>query len=255
MKINLSHNNQNYTTDLSQPIDISLGFSLAYGQGANCFYAPPFEAIPVRDGDWEGLVTSGSPVNFMNVRLNPHGNGTHTECVGHIAPTIFSVNDALRESHFIAKLVSVYPALQDDGDRVITLAQMTEFVLKNEIKALIIRTLPNDATKRSRQYSNTNPPYIAADALAYLADCGVEHLLLDLPSVDRESDGGKVAGHKAFWQYPNNTRHNATITELIFVENEIKDDLYLLNLQIAPFPIDAAPSKPVLFVLETSNSE
>jgi arylformamidase len=249
MLISFTHNKQIYSADLSQPMDISLGFSMEYGSGANCFYAPPFEAVAVRDGDWEGLVTSGSPVNFLNVRLNPHGNGTHTECVGHISPTIFSINEALRQAHFIAKLVSVYPTLQDDADRVITLAQMMDLVEPNETKALIIRTLPNDMSKRSRQYSNTNPPYIAAEALSYLADCGVEHLLLDLPSVDRESDGGKVAAHKAFWQYPDDIRHNATITELIFVENTIKDGFYLLNLQIAPFPIDATPSKPVLYEL------
>jgi arylformamidase len=249
MLISLTHNKQIYSADLRQPMDISLGFSMEYGSGANCFYAPPFEAVAVRDGDWEGLVTSGSPVNFLNVRLNPHGNGTHTECVGHISPTIFSINEALRQAHFISKLVSVYPALQDDADRVITLAQMMDLVQPNETKALIIRTLPNDTSKRSRQYSNTNPPYIAAEALSYLADCGVEHLLLDLPSVDRESDGGKVAAHKAFWRYPDDIRHNATITELIFVENPIKDGFYLLNLQIAPFPIDATPSKPVLYEL------
>ena len=253
MKISLSYQNKNYTADLDCPIDISLGFPTEYGTGANCFYAPPFEVQAVRDGDWEGLVTSGSPVNFLNVRLNPHGNGTHTECVGNISPTIYSVNTALRHAHFIAKLVSVYPTAQPNGDRVITLAQMQDIVAKGEVKALIIRTLPNDDTKFSRQYSNTNPPYIAAEALAYLANCDVEHLLLDLPSVDRESDGGAVAGHKAFWQYPHNTRHFATITELIFVPNHVTDDFYFLNLQIAPFPIDATPSKPVLYVLSVKD--
>ena len=252
MQINFKHNHRNYTADLSCPLDISVGFSKEITDSVNCFYAPPFEAVAVRDGDWEGLVTSGSPVNFLNVRLNPHGNGTHTECVGHIAPTIFSVNDALREAHFVAKLVSVY-ATKTNEDRIVTLAQMQQLVSESETKALILRTLPNDDSKKTRHYSNTNPPYIAADALAYLADCGIEHLLLDLPSVDRESDGGKVAGHKAFWRYPDNIRHNATITELIFVKNEIKDGLYLLNLQIAPFPIDATPSKPTLFEIKISD--
>ena len=38
-----------------------------------------------------------------------------------------------------------------------------------------------------------------------------------------------------------------TITEMIYVPNEISDGLYVLNLQIAPFENDASPSKPVLY--------
>jgi hypothetical protein len=36
---------------------------------------------------------------------------------------------------------------------------------------------------------------------------------------------------------------------MIFVPNEIKDGLYLLNLQIPSMNLDAAPSKPVLYQL------
>ena len=77
-----------------------------------------------------------------------------------------------------------------------------------------------------------------------------EHLLIDLPSVDREEDGGKLLAHKAFWQYPDNVRKNCTISELIFAENGIKDGIYLLNIQIASFEIDVSPSKPVLYELK-----
>jgi hypothetical protein len=78
---------------------------------------------------------------------------------------------------------------------------------------------------------------------------GVQHLLIDLPSVDREEDGGQMLAHKAFWQYPDNPRKEATITEMVFVPNEVPDDLYLLNIQIASLETDASPSKPLLFKL------
>ncbi|MBK9767712.1 MAG: hypothetical protein IPP63_12210 [Chloracidobacterium sp.] len=42
------------------------------------------------------------------------------------------------------------------------------------------------------------------------------------------------------------TRIYSTITELIYVPNEVSDGVYLLNLQIAPFATDAAPSRPML---------
>ncbi|MCB0558058.1 MAG: cyclase family protein, partial [Phaeodactylibacter sp.] len=72
----------------------------------------------------------------------------------------------------------------------------------------------------------------------------------DLPSVDREEDGGKLLAHRAFWSYPETPRTDCTITELIFVNNSIQDGLYLLNIMIASFEIDASPGKPVLYKLE-----
>jgi hypothetical protein len=75
----------------------------------------------------------------------------------------------------------------------------------------------------------------------------VEHLLIDMPSIDREMDEGKLLAHHAFWQYPENTQFHKTITEFIYVNNEIIDGTYLLNLQIASFENDASPSKPVLY--------
>nr|MDQ3322374.1 hypothetical protein [Acidobacteriota bacterium] len=40
---------------------------------------------------------------------------------------------------------------------------------------------------------------------------------------------------------------NDTITEMIFAPDSISDGAYLVNLQIAPFIADAAPSRPILF--------
>ena len=80
-----------------------------------------------------------------------------------------------------------------------------------------------------------------------LREMGVKHLLIDLPSVDKEKDNGKLLAHKAFWNFPENPRFEATITELVFVPNDVQDGSYLLNLMIAPFHNDATPSKPVLY--------
>ena len=79
---------------------------------------------------------------------------------------------------------------------------------------------------------------------------GIKHLLIDLPSVDRERDQGKLLSHNAFWDTEGKMRLDATITELIFVPNKIDDGTYFLNIQIAPFENDASPSKPVLYEIE-----
>ena len=72
-------------------------------------------------------------------------------------------------------------------------------------------------------------------------------MLIDLPSVDKENDGGKLLAHNAFWNTAGSVRMDATITEFIFVPNSVEDGEYLLNLMIAPFENDATPSKPILY--------
>lgn len=249
MQITFTRQNKTFRANLSQPIDLSI--SLKEGlENVNCFHAPPVEYWPVVAGSFIGSTKQGGPVNFFNVKFNPHGNGTHTECVGHIAKERYVLRDCLSESHFWAKLVSVFPQKTDDGDRVIFRRQLEEVFSKNEAEALIIRTLPNDDLKLRTNYSGANPPYLHHEAARYLVECGVQHLLLDLPSVDREEDGGLLLAHKAFWQYPEAVREHCTITELIYVPNEVKDGFYLLNLQTASFDLDASPSRPVLFAAE-----
>lgn len=251
LQATISYLDRSYSVHLDRPLDLSIPLRDGPGQ-VNCFYAPPFETEPVVMGSFIGSTEQGGPVNFRNVRLNPHGNGTHTECVGHIATEKFTINQCLTRFHFIAKLVTLFPVKLPDGDRVVLPEQLVEVLQPGEVEALILRTMPNDERKGAAQYSGSNPPYLDHRAVAYLVECGIEHLLLDLPSVDREEDGGLLLAHRAFWRYGSGGgefRKNATITELIFAPNEIKDGLYLLNLQIAAFEIDASPSKPVLYPL------
>jgi len=115
--------------------------------------------------------------------------------------------------------------------------------------------MPNDDRKLRANYSGSNPPYLHHEAAQYLVACGLQHLLLDLPSVDREEDGGQLLAHRAFWQYPEAVREHCTITEMIFVPSEVRDGFYFLNLQTASFDLDASPSKPVLFPMTRSGSE
>lgn len=246
MNCTLTINDTTYQTNLNEPIDISIPINNGL-ENPNCFYAPLVEFSPVVAGDFVGDTRQGGLVNFKNVKINPHGNGTHTECVGHIAKEIYTINQSLREFFFLAKLITIYPQKQTNGDRIIVKKQLTEVVGRGEVQAVILRTQPNDDTKHTRQYSGANPPYLHHEAVAYLVECGIKHLLLDLPSVDREVDDGKLLAHKAFWQYPDAPRTDCTITEMVYVPDSVKDGLYLLNLQIASFELDVSPSKPVLY--------
>ena len=234
--------------DLASPIDLSI--PLRHGaENPNCFWAPMPEFTPVVAGAFIGSIEAGAPVNFYNVRFNPHGNGTHTECVGHISKEHYTIRACLKQYHFSALLLSLYPTKTDAGDRVIFREQLEAFYEEGEYKALIIRTLPNEEFKMRTTWSGSNPPYLHPEATAWIVEKGIEHLLIDLPSIDREEDGGLLLGHKAFWQYPEAPRTHCTITEMIYVPNHVRDGHYLLNLQSASLELDAAPSKPVLFPL------
>ena len=246
----------NFQIDLSKPIDISIPLT---NTDANpiAWYIDKPEINPVVFGDWTGSVKYGASTNFNNIYFNPHGHGTHTECLGHITKEFYSVNQCLKQFFFLAELVSIQPEIQGE-DQVITLNNILtalDVTLKLGVPkdALIIRTIPNVESKKHRNYSNTNPPYLSEEAAIFIRESGIQHLLIDLPSVDKEQDEGKLLAHKAFWNVKDvndlntDARLNATITEMIYVPDEVEDGSYLLNLQIASFENDASPSKPVLF--------
>ncbi|PKV48207.1 kynurenine formamidase [Aquimarina sp. MAR_2010_214] len=241
----IEHNNQSYKIDLSKPLDISIPLR-ASQENVNAWYIDGPRIEPVTDGEWIGKVSEGASTNFNNIYFNPHGHGTHTECVGHITPEFYSINDALKQFFFIAEVISVQPKKQGE-DHIITKDHIETAITSVQPEALIIRTLPNTESKCNKHYSNTNWPYLTEEAARYIKKLNIEHLLIDLPSVDKEKDDGKLLAHKAFWGYPEATRHNATITEMIYVDTKISDGQYLLNLQIASFVNDASPSKPVLY--------
>jgi kynurenine formamidase len=133
------------------------------------------------------------------------------------------------------------------GDTFITAGQLEKVLESPECEALILRTLPNSPEKRTRQYSGTNPPYLLEGAAKYLAVKGITQLLVDLPSVDKEDDGGALLAHKAFWNFPGPLRMQAMITEMVYVPDDIPDGSYFLDLQVASFENDASPSRPVLY--------
>ncbi len=247
MQASINHNNQILNVNFANPIDISI--KMQSGEdNPNAFFLPNPSFVPFKIADFVGSTREGGACNCETLTISPHGNGTHTECVGHISKEVITINQSLRKFFFIAELVSVQTQAVGD-DYIITLENL-KLAVKHSTEALIIRTRPNSPGKIKQKYSGANPTYLSADAAIWMREMGVEHLLIDLPSVDREEDGGELIAHHNFWNYPSATRYNATITELIFVPDTIRDGQYILNLQICSLETDASPSKPVLYALE-----
>lgn len=251
--------NHTYTFDSEDGIDCSIPLRFD-GQGPNAFGLPRAAATVAEGGGFVGDTRRGGSCNCETVTLNPHGNGTHTECIGHISRERFAVADIVGNALVASLVITVDPSNSGRVTRAMIDAAIARTGVDiaeecgDALKGLLIRTLPNDPDKRSRDYTGTNPPWIETDAMVRLRELGIEHLAVDLPSVDREDDP-VLQSHRLFWDADadgNVTSESArgrTITEMIYLPDRVLDGLYLLNLQIPPFVLDAAPSRPILFRL------
>lgn len=235
----------------------------------NAFGLADAVATTVAGEGWALSVEDGAPVNCDTVTLTPHANGTHTESVRHITADGPFLPDVLRETLMVARLVTIplMPRGEVAGERYLGTSEAHDQVIAAEMlrarlpdsgqtppdqrpQAVIVRHLPNTADKPARRWAGTNPPYFTEDAIRLLRDRGFQHLLVDLPSVDREVDDGAVAAHRAWWNLPavgssaGDPPSQRTITELVWVPDRIPDGLYLLELQAPAFALDAAPSRP-----------
>lgn len=234
--------------DTSAPIDLSLALS-ASADNPRAWYVDAPRMEPVRANGFVGSVAEGGAVNFRDVFFNPHGHGTHTESYGHISKDIYPVSLALNQYFFKATLVSVTPRVLANGDQVVFADQLESLLNAAFTEAIVVRTLPNNAEKMSMNYSGTNPCYFDVGVVALLDQLAVKHFLVDTPSVDREEDAGVLAFHHAFWKVPEAPIADRTISELIFVPNDVQDGKYVLELQVAHFTNDAAPSRPLLYAI------
>jgi len=269
----ISPNTENglYIIDWNEFVDISIPMRFG-GPQPNAYGVEAASSTACEYGDLVGDTRRGGSCNFERVTLIPHCNGTHTECVGHVTNERISIRECLTDALCTAWLVSIQPTAASETDETyktaygqndllitagaVENALLTQAVTKGS--ALIVRTLPNDDSKLSRRYDEQDiPPYFTTEAMELIVEHGFKHLLVDLPSIDRLFDEGKLSNHRVFWNVEagrfetnDKSRVNNTITELIYVPNQIKDGEYLLNLQMAPFESDASPSRPLLFKIK-----
>jgi len=106
---------------------------------------------------------------------------------------------------------------------------------------------------------------MTSDAISFVKTLGITNLIVDLPSIDREDDEGKLSGHCSFFEFDKESQISTasdkqlsknTITEFCFVPSFVKDGFFMCELQIAPFNCDASPSRPLLYpATNLSNSD
>jgi len=265
-------NNRAYQIDLENPLDVSIPLNFN-GAQPNTYDVEKATAKPCETESLVGDTRRGGSCNFEEYKFIPHCNGTHTECVGHITHERISVHDSLKDSLFPATLRSVEPVTASESqdtysvelnekDKLITKDSLEKALKKADVhwlEGLIIRTLPNDEGKKTRRYMENPPPFFSTEAMNFIRAKNVKHLLVDVPSIDRTFDAGKLSNHRIFWNIQAGEFETSkaslirnTITEMIFVPSFVEDGAYLLNLQIAAFAADASPSRPRLFKILAS---
>jgi len=261
MKAKISFKTFDFEVNFSKGNDISIPINFN-GEQPNTYRVDGATSKPYQDGQFIGDTRKGGPCNFETYSFTPHCNGTHTECIGHITDERVSVLSSLNQEMIRATLVSVTPKNTTENyipdlnkeDLVITKEDL-ESQLKDIdpafLQGLIVRTTPNFEDKKSRDYMKVTPAFFSIDAMEYIVSLGVDHLLVDTPSVDRLLDDGRLSAHNIFWETKgkkfNPNTQNKTITEMIFVPSSLEDGAYLLNLQIPAFVSDAAPSRPIIY--------
>lgn len=257
-------------------VDLARGASLAIplrfdGAQPRWFNAPPAHAAPTAVPGFSGSVQSGASCNCATLRITPHCDGTHTECAGHLTRAPLHVSAVAPRTLLPALLLSIVPETAAEcgessdpaprpEDRLLS-AQALARAWPQELSippvALVLRTLPNAPDKQQRDYARAPAPYVSREAMSWLVARGIEHLLLDLPSADRADDQGKLCAHRLFFGLPPGstalreaTRTHCTLTELIYVPEELRDGACLVMLQLPDWHGDALPSRPLLYPLE-----
>ena len=234
--------------DLSRPVDLAVGLDFA-GPQPRHFGAPRASSRAFEAPGFKGSVARGAGCNCDLITLIPHCNGTHTEGVGHLTRERLDAWRVAPRGLLPALVLSVTPAATagESSEPADTPFAPT---------ALVIRTLPNTPDKRVRDYSGQIPPYLSQEAAQLLVERGVLHLVVDLPSIDRAHDEGRLTAHRIFFGLPRGEVHldaalrpAATITELAFVPETVPDGPCLLALQVPALGGDAVPSRPLWYQL------
>jgi arylformamidase len=259
--------------------DLAAGLSLArvldfHGPSLRCFGAPAASSVALEVGEFNGRVIRGASCNCSVLTLTPHANGTHTESVGHLTVERLDVHSLIPQRLLLSVLLSVEPELAvdsnestypraGDADLLITRARIEQAwpatpAARMTARAAVIRTEPNEPHKFAEDGSGC-APFLSVEAATALVERGIEHLILDVPSADRASDGGALTAHRIFFGLPAGStqlaqaqRRECTITELAYVDDVIADGWYLLSLQAPAIVGEAVPSRPVLYPLRAT---
>lgn len=247
MKVQLQHNGKPYQIDLNRSLDISI--AIRKSSNVNCYFLEDPTFAYFESPQFSGNLSAGGSVNCEKIALYPHASGTHTECALHVANVDFDMRHIQIPALQLCKLITVQPVISGD-DKIINKEALGINDNTDQFEAIVVRTLPNESDKLHKNYSDTNPVYFDPEVLSLLKNLGFKHILTDLPSIDKESDEGRLSAHKNWFLIDGIAPKDRSITELIYIENNIQDGVYGLSMQVPSLQTDAVPSRILLYPCE-----
>jgi len=146
-----------------------------------------------------------------------------------------------------------YHVNYEDKDMYITkksLLKVIDSKCESFNQGLIIRTLPNLKSKKNQNYDKIHHPFLTNDAIKFIKNAGFKHIVVDMPSIDKYDDNGKLGNHHIFFINKDGKVNKNTLTEFAFIPDKVIDGKYFLNLNISNFTLDSAPSRPLLYSYE-----
>jgi hypothetical protein len=261
------------------PIDLGSAASLARplafdGHDPVHFGAPAPRRRALQLPGFSGEVGRGASCNCATLELTPHCNGTHTESVAHLVLEPLDACEVAPLAPLPALLLSLAPRAAGDtdedsdpapqpGDRLLTRAALRAIWpvgMPFVPRALVLRTTaPVAAPAPPAPHDDAIPPYLSRQLVTELVERGIEHLVVELPSIDRSHDQGRLCGHRLFFGLPPGSvrlaearRAGCTITELAQVPAQWPDGPCALQLTMPRIAGDAVPSRPLLYRLEAA---
>ena len=219
---------------------------------------------------FSGEVRSGASCNCATLELTPHCNGTHTESVAHLVVDPQDVCELAPLGPLPALLLSLATERADradedsdpaprPGDRLLTRAALRAAwpaTLPFAPRALLLRAVP-PALDAGPPPHDAEPPFLSRQLARELVERGIEHLVVELPSIDRGHDQGRLCAHRVFFGLPPGStrlaearRPQCTVTEFAAIPPSLPDGPCALQLALPRIAGDAVPSQPLHVRLE-----
>lgn len=187
--------------------------------------------VPTKEsGKWKGVQCTHDKDN-----PSPHLTGTHVECIRHVDGDSLELSNILQSNpQYLSPMKGVHVILDIEEKAVVNLiapASSTQKIVlnggetySNPLEAHL-GDRENVVTRSQLQFAlskfKVSPgmvvalqfkggeeqmeswPYLTNEAVQYLVECDFSILILNLPSMDRERDGGATSNHKLFFENPN----------------------------------------------------
>jgi hypothetical protein len=236
------------------------------GAAPRWFDAPAAHSWPHRVGEFSGTVLTGASCNCRNIQLLPHGNGTHSEGVGHLTYDEANVIDVLPKLPMPAVLLRLAALRAGDCHETADYApEPNDWLVTQQICAAAWPQAPaprpSVAVLALEPCETAVPPYLTRECTQWLVDRGIEHLIVELPSIDRLRDAGRLTAHRIFFGLPayaatapaprhsDARRPQATVTELAQIPRELTTRSGFVQWLAPAMLGDAVPTQPLWYDL------